>query len=131
MSSGYEYGLRAGLAWRPLARGVPPLPPPMPDPSTGTLPAGTPTEEGLATLNITFKPTATGPRTTVMSIKTKDGLSIGSVNLDGTGLPMPKEKQAEDTGCSATGHQAAPSGTLIGLLLAAGTLLLRRRRTAL
>lgn len=101
------------------------------DPSTGTLPAGTPTEEGLATLNITFKPTATGPRTTVMSIKTKDGLSIGSVNLDGTGLPMPKEKQAEDTGCSATGHQAAPSGTLIGLLLAAGTLLLRRRRTAL
>ncbi len=37
VSSGYEYGLRAGLAWRPLARGVPPLPPPMPDPSTGTL----------------------------------------------------------------------------------------------
>lgn len=30
------------------------------------LPAGTPTEEGLVTLAITFKPTATGPRTTVL-----------------------------------------------------------------
>lgn len=101
------------------------------DPQTGTLPAGTPTEEGLATLSITFKPTATGPRTTVMSIKTKDGLSIGSINLDGTGLPMPKEKMTEESGCSATGHKTAPTGTLVSLLLVAGTLLLRRRRSAL
>lgn len=101
------------------------------DPSTGTLPAGTPTEEGLATLNITFKPTATGPRTTVMSIKTKDGLAIGTINLDGTGLPMPKEKPPEESGCSATGHNTAPTGTLVSLLLVAGTLLLRRRRSAL
>ncbi len=36
-SSGYEYGLRAGITWRPLARGVPPLPEPRVDPSTGTL----------------------------------------------------------------------------------------------
>ena len=36
-SSGYEYGLRAGIIWRPLARGVPPLPEPRVDPSTGTL----------------------------------------------------------------------------------------------
>ena len=36
-SSGYEYGLRAGITWRPLARGVPPLPEPRVDPATGTL----------------------------------------------------------------------------------------------
>jgi len=36
VSSGYEYGLKAGLTWRPLAQGVTPLPPPVRDPSTGT-----------------------------------------------------------------------------------------------
>jgi hypothetical protein len=35
--SGQEYGFKAGLTWRPLAQGVTPLPPPMADPSTGTL----------------------------------------------------------------------------------------------
>jgi len=101
------------------------------DPPSGTLPAGTPTEEGLVTLNVTFKPTATGPRTTVMTIKTKDGLAIGSINLDGTGLPMAKEKPSvEETGCSASGRPTTPAGTLIMLLLGAGTLLLHRRRRA-
>ncbi len=99
------------------------------DPATGKLPAGTPTEEGLVTLAITFKPTATGPRTTVLSIKTKEGLAIGSINLDGTGLPMPKEKPPEMTGCSTSGRATSPAGTLITLLLGAGTLLFRRRRS--
>ena len=100
------------------------------DPAMGTLPAGTPTDEGLVTLNITFKPTAPGPRTTVMTIKTKEGLAVGSINLDGTGLPMLKEKPPEMTGCQASGHGATPAGTLIVMLLGAGTLLLRRRRHA-
>ena len=100
------------------------------DPAMGTLPAGTPTDEGLVTLNITFKPTAPGPRTTVMTIKTKEGLAVGSINLDGTGLPMLKEKPPEETGCQASGHSPTPVGTLMVLLLGAGTLLLRRRRNA-
>jgi hypothetical protein len=37
VNSGHEYGFKAGLTWRPLARGVRPLPPPVEDPTTGTL----------------------------------------------------------------------------------------------
>src|SRR3990172_6525416 len=37
VSSGQEFGLRAGLAWRPLAEGVPALPKPVTDPATGQL----------------------------------------------------------------------------------------------
>ena len=100
------------------------------DPSTGTLPAGTPTEEGLATLNITFKPTATGPRTTVMSIKTRR--SVDWQRQPGRYGPADAEGKASGRHglLRPRGHQAAPSGTLIGLLFADWHLLLRRRRTA-
>jgi hypothetical protein len=37
VNSGQEWGLRAGLLWRPLAKGVPVLPEPRTDPATGTL----------------------------------------------------------------------------------------------
>ena len=37
VSSGQEWGLRAGLAWRPLAEGVPLRPAPVTDPATGKL----------------------------------------------------------------------------------------------
>ena len=103
------------------------------DPMEGTLPAGTPAEEGLISLNVTFKPTAAGPRTTTLTIKTKDGIAIGSVSLDGEGLPMTKPKPEEGSGCSytGTGTSTPASGTLVlcAMMLLAGGLLARRRRT--
>lgn len=100
------------------------------DPSTGTLPAGTPTDEGMVTLNISFAPTVTGPRTTTLTLKTKDGLVIGSINLDGTGLPAPKEKPPEESsGCQMSARSGATSAAGVVLLaLSALGLLVRRRR---
>lgn len=96
------------------------------DPATGTLPAGTPTDEGMVTLSISFTPTATGPRTTTLTLKTKDGLVIGSINLDGTGIPQPKEKPPEDAGGCAMGGRSVVSPW--ALLLVVGAMIARRRR---
>lgn len=98
------------------------------DPPMGDLPAASGGEEGLVSLTITFAPTATGPRTTTLTIKTKDGITIGTINLDGTGTPMPKMPTMMDGGCSY--GQRAPLATLPAVffvLMVAGVLSLRRR----
>jgi hypothetical protein len=100
------------------------------DAPMGTIPAASGADQGLVTLNITFTPTGSGPRTTTMNIKTKDGIPIGTVNLDGTGLTAPKPKMDDMGGCAYGGHGQAQAGTLLFLMMALGTLLIRRRRTA-
>ncbi len=98
------------------------------DPATGTLPAASGTDQGIVSLNITFTPTGTGNRTTTMTVKTKDGLAIGTINLDGTGTMMLKPPIDGMGGCTYSGRGPAQTGTLVLLVMALGTLLLRRRR---
>jgi hypothetical protein len=98
------------------------------DPAMGTIPAGSIADEGLVSLNVTFKPTGTGPRTTTLTIKTKDGIAVGSVNLDGTGLPTPKMRTDEMTGCAYGGTPRSPAPLWLLGLAAACFLVIRRRR---
>lgn len=100
----------------------------MVDPATGNLPAASGADPGLVTLNVTFTPTSTGSRTTTMTIKTKDGIAIGTVNLDGTGIAAPKPKMDDMGGCTYAGHGQVPAAGGLILLLIAGTLIVRRRR---
>lgn len=100
------------------------------DPPTGNLPAAMGGEEGIVSLNITFKPTAKGPRTTTLTIKTKEGITIGSINLDGTGTQPPPVNPPEEGGCSYGGRAPASSLWAAFALLGALGVLLRRRREA-
>jgi len=103
------------------------------DPVSGTLDGGSPGgDEGLATLTVTFHPTATGPRTTTLNIKTKDGVLIGTINLDATGTAastMKQSKDSQEVGCAYSGHSNPPTAFALALLALSG-LLLRRRRYA-
>ncbi len=100
----------------------------MVDAPTGNIPAASGADQGLVTLNVTFAPTGTGSRTTTLTIKTKDGIAIGTVNLDGTGLMAPKPKMDDMGGCTYGSRSQVPlAGTLIMLMLV-GTLIVRRRR---
>jgi len=103
----------------------------MVDPATGNLPAASGADQGLVTLNVTFTPTGTGARTTTLTIKTKDGIAIGTINLDGTGQAAPKPKTDDMGGCAYSGRGQAQAAAWLLLLLAVGTLLVRRRRYSL
>ena len=98
------------------------------DPMTGNLPAASGAEQGLITMNITFTPTGTGSRTTTMTIKTKDGIAIGTINLDGTGTTAIKPPVDSMGGCTYSGHGQAQAAAWLFLMLSLGTLLFRRRR---
>ncbi|MFO0572970.1 MAG: choice-of-anchor D domain-containing protein [Polyangia bacterium] len=99
------------------------------DPATGMLPAASGGDEGVVSLQIVFKPTATGPRTTTLTIKTKDGITIGTINLDGTGTQPPKMPMPMDQGCSYSQRAPLASlGSMLVLLASLGTLIARRRR---
>lgn len=98
------------------------------DPATGNLPAASGADQGLVTLNVTFMPTSPGARTTTMTIKTKDGIAIGTINLDGTGQTAPKPKTDDMGGCAYSGHGQAQAAAWLLLLAAVGTLIVRRRR---
>lgn len=100
------------------------------DPSNGSLPGSMGGDDGLATLNLDFHPTSTGPRTTTLTIKTKDGITVGTVNIDGNGTTPPKDKMNQDVGCAYTGRTAPSYAGLLMLMLMGGLALLRRRRLA-
>jgi MYXO-CTERM domain-containing protein len=101
------------------------------DPGNGTLAGSTGGEDGLVTLNLDFHPSSTGPRTTTLTIKTKDGITVGTVSIDGNGTTPPKDKPMQEVGCSysGSGRTATPYGFMIFALLG-GLALLRRRRLA-
>jgi hypothetical protein len=102
------------------------------DAPTGNLAGSTNGQDGVLQLNVTFKPTGTGPRTTTLTIKTKDGIAIATINLDGTGGAMPKAPGGGDMGgCAYAGTQRVPATAWLLLLLGLGTLLVRRRRYSL
>lgn len=98
------------------------------DPATGNIPAASGADQGLVTLNVTFMPTSPGSRTTTMTIKTKDGIAIGTINLDGTGQTAPKPKTDDMGGCAYSGRGQAQAAAWLLLLAAVGTLIVRRRR---
>ena len=81
-------------------------------------------------LQVTFVPTGPGERTTQLTLKTKDGLALGTISLDGKGGPMAKEKPIEQGCAYGATRRTTPFGTAALLLLSAGLMLLRRRRTA-
>lgn len=99
------------------------------DPGMGTLDASMGGDDGLVTLNLDFHPTSTGPRTTTLTIKTKDGITVGTVNIDGSGTAPPKEKMMQDVGCSYGGssRSGSPYAGLVMLLLMGALALFRRR----
>ena len=95
-------------------------------PSMGTLAGAVGGTEGIATFTLTFHPTGTGPRITALTIKTKDGIPVGVVNLNGTGAMPPKDKPPVDVGCDYSRRPVAPHAFLLMLIVLSG-LLLRRR----
>lgn len=89
-----------------------------------TIPAATGADPGVLQLKVTLAPTMEGPRTSNLTISSKDsGVVIASVGLDGNGGPKKMEMMKQ--GCSV-GGRGAPGG-IAGLVLLVG-LLLRRRR---
>lgn len=102
------------------------------EPAMGTFPAAQGGEDGLLALSVTFAPTGQGDRTTQLLLRTKDGLTLTTISLDGKGGVVPKDKMMPQ-GCAytATAPGSRSLGSLFALLLAAGLLLLRRRRVAL
>lgn len=99
-------------------------------PNMGTIPAAQGGEDGLVSLQVTFAPTGPGERTTQLTLKTKDGLALGTISLDGKGGPMAKEKPMEQGCAYGATRRTTPFGAAALLLLSAGLMLLRRRRTA-
>lgn len=101
-------------------------------PTEGTIPAAQGSEDGLISLQVTFAPTGQGERTTQLILRTKEGLTLATISLDGKGGVMPKDKMMMQ-GCaySATSTNSRSLGSLFAVALAACALLLRRRRIAL
>ena len=101
-------------------------------PAMGTIPAGQAGEDGLVSLQVTFAPMAQGERTTQLVLRTKEGISLATISLDGKGGVMAKDKTMMSTGCAYGGDASSSRslGSLVALALAAGALLLRRRRVA-
>lgn len=99
----------------------------------GTIPAAQGGEDGLLTLQVTFAPMGQGERTTSLMLRTKDGLQLAQISLDGKGGVMPKDKTMPMQGCAYGGSPRSGRGlgALFALLLASGLLVLRRRRAAL
>jgi MYXO-CTERM domain-containing protein len=100
------------------------------DPTASSISPAMGGDEGVVTLSLTFKPTTTGPRTSTLNIKTKDGILIGTVDLDGNGTTPPKDKTMMNIGCAYSGRTAPTPLALAMFVLAGGLLLRRRRRTA-
>lgn len=101
-------------------------------PDTATIPASQGGEDGLLSLQVTFAPTGQGERTTQLILRTKEGLSVAQISLDGKGGVVPKDKMMS-TGCAYGGDSTSGRslGSLLALALASLVLLLRRRRIAL
>jgi MYXO-CTERM domain-containing protein len=100
------------------------------DPTDGTIAGSSGGNDGVQTLMLNFHPTALGPRTTTISLKTKDGLLLGQVSLDGNGTTPAKDKTEMNVGCSYSGRQNAAQGLFLMLLALGGFVLIRRRRYA-
>ncbi len=96
-------------------------------PAMGTINGMMGQVEGSVVLNLTFNPTASGPRTTNLDIKTSDGIDVGMVSLDGTGTTPVQPKMDMGVGCSYGGSSAPPHAVFL-MLLVLGGLALRRRR---
>lgn len=102
------------------------------DAPKGTIPAAQGGEDGLLTLQVTFAPAGQGERTTSLILRSKDGLQLAQISLDGKGGVVPKDKTMPMQGCAYGGSpKTGGLGALFSLLLASGLLLLRRRRVAL
>jgi len=102
-------------------------------PNMSTIPAGQGGEDGLVSLQVTFAPTGQGERTTQLLLRTKEGITLATISLDGKGGVMAKDKTMMSAGCAYGGNTRSGRslGSLIALALLGGALLLRRRRIAL
>jgi MYXO-CTERM domain-containing protein len=99
------------------------------NPAMGTLAGAMGGVEGSQQMTVTFNPTASGARTTTLTIQTKSGINVGTVNLDGTGVTPVAPQTDVGVGCSYSANATPPSALALMLLLLGG-LYLRRRRLA-
>lgn len=88
--------------------------------------------DGVLKLDITFKPTDTGPRTSDMQIKAKDsGLTLATIDLDGTGVRSNTPDGGTGGGgggCSVSARTSGGATATVALSLLLLGLCWRRRR---